>query len=122
MNLDFEIFDNKSYKNLLQDIVKCADDKRDQIDTIISELRDKITSINDAIILAPIIQSYLDISVKNDDALLKLAAVVQRLITASSDPDSTGNFGLTDSEKEQLLKDIKTVELNIKTPIEIKTA
>lgn len=120
MNLDFEIFNGKTYKDLLHDIVETTNNKRDQIDIIIADLRDKIKTISDAVIMAPIIQSYLDISVKNDDALTKLAAVVQRLITASSDPDASGNYGLTDSEKEQLLKEIKNVELDVNVPLEIK--
>ena len=47
-----------------------------------------------------LIKEYMDISVKNDDALLKMAAIVQRLSTGTS----TGGDGglLTDAEMEQL--------------------
>ncbi len=117
--IDFTLFEGKTYNDLLKDIVTNADNKRDQIDIVISDLRDKITSINDAIVLAPIIKEYLDVSVKNDDQLVKLASIVQRLITSQTTPDESGNFGLSDSEKEQLLKEIKDIDLDVKNAVEV---
>lgn len=113
MNSDFELFEGKSYKDLMKDIVTNTENKRDQIDIVISDLRDQIKTINDAIVLAPIIQTYLDIGIKNDESLVKLAAVVQRLISAQSGGDDAGNI-LTEMEKEQLLKTIKEVDLTSK--------
>jgi len=113
MNVDFELFSGKSYKDLMKDIVTNTENKRDQIDIVISDLRDQIKTINDAIVLAPIIQSYLDIGIKNDESLVKLAAVIQRLVSAQSGGDDSGNI-LTEAEKEQLLKTIKEVDLTSK--------
>lgn len=113
MNVDFELFEGKSYKDLMKDIVLNTENKRDQIDIVISDLRDQIKTINDAIVLAPIIQSYLDIGIKNDESLVKLAGVVQRLISAQSGGDDSGSI-LTEAEKEQLLKTIKEVDLTSK--------
>jgi len=113
MNIDFELFEGKSYNDLMKDIVTNTENKRDQIDIVISDLRDQIKTINDAIVLAPIIQTYLDIGIKNDESLVKLAAVVQRLISAQSGSDDAGGV-LTDAEKEQLLKTMKEVDLTSK--------
>ena len=113
MSVDFELFEGKSYKDLMKDIVSNTENKRDQIDIVISDLRDQIKTINDAIVLAPIIQSYLDIGIKNDESLVKLAAVVQRLISAQSAGDDSSGI-LTEAEKEQLLKTIKEVDLTSK--------
>ena len=119
MNFDIEIFEGKTYKDLLKDIVTNSDNKRDQIDIVISDLRSQIKTINDAVILAPIIQSYLDTSVKNDEQLIKLAAVVQRLISVQLD-ESGNALGLTEQEKAQILSDIKSVQIDIKNPIQVK--
>jgi hypothetical protein len=119
MSIDFNLYEGKSFNDLLKDIVTNADNKRDQIDITISDLRDQIKTINDAIVLAPIIKEYLDVSVKNDDALVKLAAVCQRLIAAQAEGEGT-SFGITDAEKEQLLKDIKDIQIDVKAPIEVK--
>ena len=118
MNADFELYDGKTFNDLLKDIVTNADNKRDQIDITISDLRDQIKTINDAIVLAPIIKEYLDVSVKNDDALVKLAAVCSRLMTAASVGSDDGF--MSDAEKEQLLKDIKSIDMNVKIPAVIK--
>ena len=48
----------------------------------------------------------MEISVKNDEHLIKLAAVVQRMV---SNKTEEGNSFLTDEEKEALLKEIKTI-------------
>lgn len=120
MNTDFELFKGKTYNDLLKDIVTNADNKRDQIDVVITDLREQIKTINDAIVLAPIIKEYLDVSVKNDDALVKLAAVIQRLISGTSSVGEGTSSGITDAEKEQLLKEIKSINLSVKSPIEIK--
>jgi hypothetical protein len=121
MSVEFELFEGKSYKDLMKDIVTNTENKRDQIDIVISDLRDQIKTINDAIVLAPIIQTYLDIGIKNDDELVKLAAVVQRLISAQSSGEDSGGI-LSDAEKEQLLKTIKEVNLSTKEKLpEVKT-
>jgi len=119
MSVNFQLYEGKSFNDLLKDIVTNADNKRDQIDITISDLRDQIKTINDAIVLAPIIKEYLDVSVKNDDALVKLAAVCQRLISAQSE-STGGSLGLSDEEKEQLMKDIKDIQIEVKAPVEIK--
>jgi len=59
------------------------------------------------------IKEYLDINVKNDEQLVKLATVVQRLIAAEQKSGSESEFGLSDKEKEQLLKSIDDVVVDI---------
>ena len=45
-------------------------------------------------------------SVKNDDALVKLASVVQRLISANNRTSDDGSeFGLSDEERDRLLRE-----------------
>ena len=55
-----------------------------------------------------LIKDYLEISVKNDDALVKLAAVVQRLVSASMKESEDGEFGLSDEERRQLLDEAES--------------
>jgi hypothetical protein len=62
-----------------------------------------------AVQLIPMIKEYLEINVKNDEQLVKLAQVVQRLIAAESRSGAEGEFLLSDREKEQLVKDLDTV-------------
>tara|TARA_R110001592_G_scaffold179311_1_gene420840 strand:- start:2095 stop:2463 length:369 start_codon:yes stop_codon:yes gene_type:complete len=94
------LFDDKSFGDLLKEIHGNQKKKAKQIGQLITELKPMMTSIGDATVIVPLIKEYMDISVKNDDALLKMAAIVQRLSTGAS---AGGDGGLlTDAEMEQL--------------------
>ena len=94
------LFDDKSFGDLLKEIHGNQKKKAKQIGQLITELKPMMTSIGDATVIVPLIKEYMDISVKNDDALLKMAAIVQRLSTGTS----VGGDGglLTEAEMEQL--------------------
>jgi hypothetical protein len=66
-----------------------------------------------AIQLIPMIKEYLEINVKNDEQLVKLATVVQRLIAAESKGGSESEFGLSEKEKTQLLTSIDDVVVDL---------
>ena len=94
------LFDDKSFSDLLKEIHGNQKKKAKQIGQLITELKPMMTSIGDATVIVPLIKEYMDISVKNDDALLKMAAIVQRLSTGTA---ANGDGGLlTEAEMEQL--------------------
>lgn len=124
-NMDFEVFDGKSFKDLCKDVVARSQSKKDQLDTLISDIRAQIKQPNDLQVFIPRIKELLEIGVKNDEQLIKLAAVLQRLESTQIEATGGDPTGLTDEEKEQLMKakireleDIKTeVEKPILTPV-----
>jgi hypothetical protein len=65
--------------------------------------------------IVPLIKEYLDVSVKNDDSLIKMASIIQRAMINSG--GGSDDFTLSDSEKEQLLKAVQTMEQEIPKPI-----
>ena len=97
-----EIFEGKSFQDLTHDIYKNTTDRKEQIDLLISEIHGFITTIDDVILVAPIIKEYMDVAVKNDEHLVKLAGVIQRIIAKSSGGDEE-SFLLSDAEKEDLI-------------------
>jgi hypothetical protein len=99
---DMKIFDDKSFQDLTRDIYQNAVNKKNQIEVLIREMNKMITSIDEVIIVAPIIKEYLEVAVKNDEHLVKLANVLQRIITKTSNPNEDA-LGLSDSEKEELM-------------------
>lgn len=102
---DTEIFAGKNFTDLLRDIHDATLHKRGRIDEMIIELRRLIAKPDDAVVLAPIIKEYLDVMVRNDEHLVKIAVIVQRLISA----ETKGSGGLEDllseDEKAKLLAD-----------------
>jgi C4-type Zn-finger protein len=97
-----EIFEGKSFQDLTKDIYKNTTDRKLQIDLLIQEIHGFITTIDDVVLVAPIIKEYMDVAVKNDEHLVKLAGVIQRIIAKSSGGDEE-SFLLSDSEKEDLI-------------------
>ena len=94
------IFDDKTFSDLLKEIHTNQKKKGKQIGQLIAELRPLIQNLGDATVVVPLIKEYMEISVKNDDHLLKMAAIVQRLSTGTA---SSGDGGLlTEDEMAQL--------------------
>jgi len=111
---DFEIYKGKPFSALCKEIVVNQNEKKDQLDVLVSELRALIKTVNDAMVIVPLIRDYIDVGVKNDEQLVKLAAVIQRIISRQTDvgDGSTGNFMITDEERKQLMQEVE----NLKKP------
>ena len=102
MDKDDKLFKDTSFSDLMSDIYHNSKKKDRQISQMISQLQPLIKNASDATIIVPLIKEYLDISVKNDDHLIKLAAITQRYI--STKQTISGADGLmSDEEKKQLL-------------------
>ena len=102
MSNDKEIFEGKTFQDLTKDIYENSQKKKLQIDLLISEIHGFITTIDDVVMVAPIIKEYMEVSVKNDEHLVKLAGVLQRIISKSSGADDESML-LSDAEKEELM-------------------
>ena len=125
MSIDYEIFEGKSLSSLFKDIYKNTEYNRKQLDVLTRELTKFINDGETAVQIVPMIKEYLEINVKNDDQLVKLAGIVQRLISAESKAGSEDEYGLSEDEKQQLLsgiedtiKDIQIESDNIHNKIE----
>ena len=101
------IFDDKTFSDLLKEIHTNQKKKGKQIGQLIAELRPLIQNLGDATVVVPLIKEYMEISVKNDDHLLKMAAIVQRLSTGNT---ASGGDMLTEEEMNQLQDIIEETE------------
>ena len=97
-----EIFEGKTFQDLTKDIYENTTKRKVQIDLLISEIHGFITTIDDVVMVAPIIKEYMDTAVKNDEHLVKLAGVLQRIISKSQG-ESDESMLLSDAEKEELM-------------------
>ena len=113
-SLDQIIFEYKSFSDLLKEIHKNQSKKSKQLASLIAELRPLITSLGDATVVVPLIKEYMEISVKNDDQLIKMAAIVQRLSTGAT---TTGDGGmLTEEELQQLQEAADEISKTVEKP------
>ena len=97
-----EIFDGKTFQDLTKDIYENTTKRKVQIDLLISEIHGFITTIDDVVLVAPIIKEYMDTAVRNDEHLVKLAGVLQRIISKSQG-ESDESMLLSDEEKAELM-------------------
>ena len=97
-----EIFKGKTFQDLTKDIYENTTKRKVQIDLLISEIHGFITTIDDVVLVAPIIKEYMDTAVRNDEHLVKLAGVLQRIISKSQG-ESDESMLLSDEEKAELM-------------------
>ena len=102
MSNEKEIFEGKTFQDLTKDIYENTTKRKTQIDLLISEIHGFITTIDDVVLVAPIIKEYMDTAVRNDEHLVKLAGVLQRIISKSQG-ESDETMLLSDEEKAELM-------------------
>lgn len=104
---DYELFKGKTFGQLCKDIVTNSEEKKTQLEIIVTDLRQMIKTVNDAVTVVPLLKEYIEVGVRNDEQLIKLAAIVQRLIVNHGGPDDIGGGLLTEEEKKQLMEAIE---------------
>ena len=128
MSNDYEIFKGKSLSSLFQDIYENQNYNRKQLDVLTRNITSMIKDGDTAVQIVPMIKEYLEINVRNDELLVKLAGIVQKIITAESKGESESEFGLSEMEKQEIMNtilehDTKELEKNadkIRKDIEAK--
>ena len=100
---DYEIFDGKSLSDLFKDIYDNTTRNKTQLEVLMKEVTGFIKDGDTAVQIIPMLKEYLEINVKNDDQLVKMAAVVQRIISAEQKGGADDEYGLSEKEKEQLM-------------------
>tara|TARA_B100000519_G_scaffold190086_1_gene189257 strand:+ start:383 stop:778 length:396 start_codon:yes stop_codon:yes gene_type:complete len=106
MEKDFKIFGDKNFSDLSQEIYENSKLKKTQIDLLVQEVHGYIQGIEDIAIVGPILKELMDVGVKNDDNLLKLATVIQRIMNKQADAVEDTSL-LSESEKEELMASLE---------------
>ena len=109
MEKDALLFDNKSFSDLLRDVYNNTKKKELQINALIDQLKHMIKNMTDASLMVPLIKEYLEVSVNNDDNLVKLTSIVQRLLVSSGKNTNQDELGLSEAERKQLLDEAQTL-------------
>jgi len=109
MAIDFEVFEGKTLSDIFKDIYDNSNKNKQQLEVLMKEVVGFIKDGDTAVTIIPMLKEYLEINVKNDEQLVKLATIVQRMATAKANTNSDDEFGISDKEKEQLLASIQEV-------------
>jgi len=105
---DVEVFDGMSLSDLFKKIHKNNKDIDKKIEDFIDTMKPMATAnVGNATNLMPVVKDLLDVNVKNNEQLVKMAAIAQRASTSNS---SNSNELLDMSEIEALLAEQKDVQ------------
>ena len=107
--LDSVVFGKKKFSSILEEIYNNQKKKATQISGLISELKPLINDIGDATLIVPLIKEYMDIGVRNDEQLIKMATIVQRALNNSTSEDT---MGITEEEKAELMAELDKLNEN----------
>lgn len=108
-NTDVVLFNDNTgkeitFNDILKKIWDVNENKRNHILNTVNELAPRITTVQDAVVLMPHLISLQEVSVKNDDQLVKMAAIVQRNMKKIKNKDDDDDFSITAEERSMLLK------------------
>ena len=109
MAIDFEVFEGKTLSDIFKDIYDNSNKNKQQLEVLMKEVVGFIKDGDTAVQIIPMLKEYLEINVKNDEQLVKLATICQRIATQQKSSNSDDEFGISDKEKEQLLASIQEV-------------
>ena len=107
MSLDKIIFKNKKFSDLLEEIYDNQKKKEKQISGLIGELRPLVQDTGDATLIVPLIKEYLESGVKNDEQLIKVATILQRIF--QNQESGAEGLGISEEEREQLMQSIDSL-------------
>lgn len=111
MSLDKTIFRDKTLSDIFGEIYDNSTATRSQVRGLIGELKPLIENIGDATLIVPMIKEYMEIGVKNDEHLIKLATVVQRLEAIQAKGGDGEMFDF--SELQDLLEESEETVQNV---------
>ena len=107
MAKDYEIFEGKTLSDVFKDIYDNSKTNKTQLEVLMKEVVGFIKDGDTAVQIIPMLKEYLEINVKNDEQLVKLATIVQRITAAEKRITADeSEFGLSEAEKDQLMKNI----------------
>ena len=109
MSIKYEIFDGKTLSDVFKDIYSNTEKNKEQLEVLMKEVVGFIKDGDTAVQIIPMLKEYLEINVKNDDQLVKMASIVQRMIATENKGGAEDEFGLSDAEKEQLMSAVNEV-------------
>ena len=115
---DIELFKGKNLSNLFEEIYSNSVSKREQIKDLIASLSPLIEGIGDATILVPLIKDYLDIGVKNDEQLVKLAQIVQRVSSDKKASSGDSEWWMMDTAIQSLVQDAEKTDKSLEESLE----
>lgn len=97
-------FKNTSLGDILEEAHDRSNEQKKLVERLIDQLSDFMETEDDAVALVPLIKEYLEINVQNNEQLVKIAQVVQRMYNTAikQEGKDDGGGGFSDDERDEL--------------------
>ena len=109
MDKDTELFKGKTFADIMSDVYNNSKKKDRQLKLLIAQLEPLVKNLQDATVIVPLIIEYMEVSIKNVEQIVKLSAIVQRMLKDVNSSDE-GGLSLSEDEKKQLLENAKEID------------
>ena len=114
MNSDKEIFEGKKLSDLFEEIYNNSKETKTQVKGLIGELKPLIFHLRIRYLRLLLVSEYMEIGVKNDEHLIKLATVIQRLESAQARGSEGEMFDFSElqdllDEQDEIKEEIQEV-------------
>ena len=117
MSADYEIFKGTTLADMFKKIDENSSRNKIQIESLIQELMVFIKDPNSAIQLFPMISDFQEANIRNDELLVKLLAVVQRVMQTEAKAED-GDYGLSEIEKDQIIRKLEETTKDIQKEVD----
>ena len=112
MDYNKEIFKGKTVAKLMEEAYKDKNEKSSQLRAMINQLKDLITDGGDAVMMVPLIKEYMDLLIKNDDTIIKMLQIIQKIESASAKAMEENGGVMSDRDRDLLFKSLEDLGLD----------
>lgn len=112
MDYNKEVFKGKTIAKLMEEAYKDKKDKQEKLNGLIFQLKEMIQDSGDAVMMVPLIKEYMDLSIKNDDVLLKLLGIIQKIEAAAARATEGGDGVISDRDRQLLFESLDGLGLD----------
>lgn len=106
MDYNKEVFKGKTIAKLMEEAYKDKKDKQEKLNGLINQLKEFITDGGDAVMMVPLIKEYMDLAIKNDDVLLKLLGIIQKIEAVSAKAVESDGGIMSERDKQLLFESL----------------
>ncbi len=103
---DFVLFGEKKLSDIFQEIYSNQRTKKQKIGDLIEEFKKNIRHAGDIAEVGMVIKDLVKFSIENDEMLVKMASIAQRIIASESKVPGDDGF-LTEAERAQLMEELE---------------
>lgn len=101
-----------TFEDLLKKIYENSEAKQKSIENTVAHIAPMVQSLQDAVVILPYLTDLQTASIRNDESVIKMAAIVQRgLVKSAKNKFNHEDFGgITADERKALLEQAKEMK------------